>query len=82
MNDDYGPIQIIKIDPMLPCGATPRNPHKICGKLTSLAYAVAMPESSILYNVPLPGRWLIQPLCAECAKMMIREVNNEDINNV
>ncbi len=72
MNDDNKPIRIIQITPPLPCGATPDNPSEICGRLTTVAYAVAMPDDSVLYNVPLPGRWLIQPVCETCYKKIER----------
>lgn len=78
MNEELDSIKVIKIDPMLPCGATPENPSKICGKPTSLAYAVAMPERSVLYSFPLPGRWLIQPLCKDCARRMMAEFDDDD----
>lgn len=70
MSREFTGIQTIEINPPLPCGAMPEDPKKICGQLTSVAYAVAMPADSILYNVPLPGRWLIQPICEACAKKM------------
>lgn len=65
----------IKIDPPLPCAII--KEEGVCGKPAVAGWAWEKPieESDLIF---VPGLWLMQPICKECARKMLEVVNEID----
>jgi hypothetical protein len=73
--DETDNTRLVKLDAPLPCAII--KGEGICGKPTTGAWVwEGDPDTQHIWHIP--GLWVLQPICKECAKAMLEAINEAD----